>query len=94
MKLLMERRKPEKCGLKGTRKSRMNTMLQMLNCYRYEVKHVISYCLSKIMKLDARHLINKLKCYHSKMKSFNNLLMKLLPRMKSLKEKHKLIKKC
>jgi hypothetical protein len=72
MKLLMERRKPEKCGLKGMRKSKMNIMLQMLNCYKYEVKHVISYCLLKIMKLDAKHLINKLKCYHNKMKNFNN----------------------
>ena len=94
MKLLMERRKPEKCGLKGTRKNRVNIMLQMLNCFRYEVKRVTSYCLSKIMKLDARHLINKLKCYLNKMINFNNFLMKLLLRMKFLKEKHKLIKKC
>ena len=50
MKLLMERRKLGKCGLKGTRKSRVNIMLQMHNCYRYEVKHVTSYYLSKIMK--------------------------------------------
>jgi len=77
MKLLMERRKQEKCGLKGMRKSKVSTMLQMLNYYKYEVKHVISYCLLKIMKLDAKRLINKLKCYHSKMRNFNDSLMKL-----------------